>query len=294
VASAPDPFPRPTATIARLAPWLAELSRTLPDLVRSYLPGRGLDPRSRERIILAVTDVNGCRYSAFIHGSWRSFLGGDDIVDYVDDVDGAVIAFARACAEAGRPLDPALVADVVEPGAIGSLRATVAQIELSNLVGNTVDGLVARLTGRRPIEPVAATVEAATVALAAPIALPLLGLAALMRTTVRLAPRMPVVAVPPTTESNLLVPVLAEALTAWLANAAARLVTLSLPLTVVIGVQSGRTGATVRVGRGSVEIANGIAADAWFVVEGHVETLLQHAAGSIVRDLRTVRIRPGS
>ena len=43
-ADARDPFPRRTATPARLAPWLIEVGRTLPGLLRSYLPGRALDP----------------------------------------------------------------------------------------------------------------------------------------------------------------------------------------------------------------------------------------------------------
>src|SRR5437868_14820177 len=97
-----DPFPRRTATPARLAPWLVEVGRTLPGLMRSYLPGQALDARTRERLILAVTEVNGCRYCAWIHGSWQDFLGEAA----VHDAEEALLAYARACAEAGRPLDP--------------------------------------------------------------------------------------------------------------------------------------------------------------------------------------------
>jgi len=35
------------------------------------------------------------------------------------------------------------------------MRATVAQIEVANLVGNTVDGMLARLTRKRPLAPIA-------------------------------------------------------------------------------------------------------------------------------------------
>src|SRR5436309_8792645 len=178
-----DPFPRWTATLARLAPWLFEVGRTFPGLVRSYLPGQTLDPRTRERVILAVTEVNGCRYCAWIHGSWQDFLGENSLVD----ADEALLTYARACAEAGRPLDPAPLADVLPPDVVASVRATVAQIEVSNLVGNTVDGLIARLTRKRPLDPVNAAGEAAVVAAAVPLALPMLAAGAALRTAARLA-----------------------------------------------------------------------------------------------------------
>src|SRR5437899_71828 len=95
-----DPFPRRTATPGLLAPWLVEVVRTLPGLVRSYVPGSPIPPRTRERVILAVTEVNGCRYCAWIHGSWQDFLG--DVA--AADAEGALLAYARACAEGGEPL----------------------------------------------------------------------------------------------------------------------------------------------------------------------------------------------
>src|SRR5581483_1643257 len=45
--------------------------------------------------------------------------------------------------------------DVLPEAALSAVRATVAQIEVSNLVGNTVDGMLARLTRKRPMAPVA-------------------------------------------------------------------------------------------------------------------------------------------
>src|SRR5207247_10417722 len=114
----------------RLAPWLVELVRNVPGLVGSYRPGAALDPRTRERVILAVTDVNGCRYSAWVHGSWQAFLGDGDHGrgNGADgrlgrDDDDAMLDYARACAEAGAPLGAAPLAGVVAPDAIGPLRA---------------------------------------------------------------------------------------------------------------------------------------------------------------------------
>jgi alkylhydroperoxidase family enzyme len=285
-----DPFPRRTATPQALAPWLVELGRTLPSLARSYgLGSTTLDPRTRERVILAVTEVNGCRYCAWIHGEWHQFLG-----DGSAHVDEAVLAYARACAEQGRPLDPHPLRDVLPAQALGSLRATVAQIEVSNLVGNTVDGLLARVTRKRPFAPLAAAREAVTVAAALPLAVPLLAAAGAMRVVNRMTPPLSGVDTPPPGEANLLVHLVAQAVPAYLSNALVRRAILDFPFAVSIGLKAGRTAATVRIGRGGVSVANGIASDALLIVEGDVEPLLRLATGSIVRELAGIRIRPNT
>lgn len=285
-----DPFPRRTAEPAVLLPWLAELGRTAPGLVRSYLPGSPIGARAREQVILAVTEVNGCRYCAWIHGSWADYLGEGQQTDVTD----ALLTYARACAEAGTPLDPAPLASVLPPEALQTIRATVAQIEVANLVGNTVDGLLARLTRKRPLDPPKALTELAAVAIALPIAVPMLGVGALFRTVNRLAPRMPTIEMPEPGEANLLVHLLAQAVPAYLGNAALRFALLSQPLPIRFAVQAGRTAATLTIGRGRVALDNGVAEDALFVVEGDVEPLLQLATGSIVRELATLRVHRGS
>lgn len=272
-----------------LAPWLLELGRTVPGLVQSYVPGvRAIDARMRQRVILAVTDVNGCRYCAWIHGSWRDFLGEGDELDAED----ALLGYARACAAAGRPVDPAPLEHVLTPDAVRAVRATVAQVEVSNLVGNTVDGLLARMQGRRPADPLRAVGELLAVAAAVPLAAPLVAVAGMMRLATRVAPPAPAVRVPPAGDANLLVHLLGHAVPAYLSHALVRLLVLELPVTVTIGVRAGRSGATVRIGRGSVSIENGIARDAVVVVEGDVEPLLRLASGSILRELASVRLRP--
>jgi AhpD family alkylhydroperoxidase len=117
-----DPFPRRTATPGLLAPWLLEIPRRLPGLLASYSRSSVLDPRARERIILAVTEVNGCRYCAWIHGNWSDFLG-DGVTRL--DAEEAVITYARACAEAGQPLDPApLLEKGLPPASVEAIRAS--------------------------------------------------------------------------------------------------------------------------------------------------------------------------
>jgi AhpD family alkylhydroperoxidase len=287
-----DPFPRRTADPVVLAPWLAELARNAGGLVRSYLPGSPVDARTRERVILAVTEVNGCRYCAWIHGSWSDFLG--DRPEGEEDAilaEAALLTYARACADAGRPLDPAPLREFLPDEAVDAVRATVAQIEVSNLVGNTVDGLLARLTRKRPLDPSRAVVEAATVAVALPLAVPLLAAGAAMRAVSRMAPEVPVIEQPPAGEANLLVHLLAQTVPAYLANAGMRFALLRLPVPLAIGVRAGRTSATLRIGRGRVALENGIGPEAVVVLEGDIDPLLQLATGSLVRELTSLRIR---
>ncbi len=283
-----DPFPRRTASVATLAPWLGELARTAGGLVSSYLPGGAIDPRTRERVILAASEVNGSRWCAWVHAPWREYLGEDGLHP---DVREALVAYARARAEAGRPLHPAPLAEVLTPAAVRSVRATVAQIGVSNLVGNTADGLVARLTRARPADPLAALGEIATIAAATPIAAPMLAAAGLMRVATHLAPPTPTVEAPQG-EDDLLVHLLVNAAPGPLANALVRTIVARLPVTVAVAVRAGRSAATVRFGRGRVEVVNGVKADAVIVVEGDIEPLLRAASDALARELGTIGIQP--
>jgi alkylhydroperoxidase family enzyme len=281
-----DPFSRRTATPGRVLPWLVELVRTLPGLADSYAPGRGINARTRERISVVVTEVNGCRYCAWIHGSWQDFLGEGPLPP-----EERVLAYARACAEAGHPLDPSGLEDAVGRDAVAAVRATVAQVELSNLVGNTVDGLLARLTGDRPWRPLDAALEAAAIWTALPAAAPLLATAGIMRLLGRIAPPVPRVDLQDPAEANLLALLISQAAPAFLANAALRTALLGLPATISVAIQAGRTAATVRIGRGKVGVVNGVAADAMVVIEGEVEALLKLATGAFPSDLSGIRLR---
>lgn len=282
-----DPFPRRTASPTGLAPWFVELGRNAVGLAAAYADRQALDPRTREQVILAVTEVNGCRYCAWIHGSWRDFLGAADPIE----AEEAVLAYARASAEAGRPLDPEQLAEVLPPASVRAVRATVAQIEISNLVGNTVDGLIARATRKRPFDLRATVTELATVAAALPLAVPLLALAAGMDAVNRAAPAEVNIDMPAAGEANLLVHVVAETLRPVMANAAVRLALAHLP-SVAIALRAGRTPATVRIGRGRIVLRNGVTPDATLVIEGDVGPLLRLASGALTRSAVSLRVRP--
>lgn len=286
----PDPFERPIATPSRLATWLGELARSLPGLVSAYDVRGPLPARTRERLILAVTEVNGCRYCAWIHGSWRDFLGGADPAGADPaGADDALLAYARASAAAGRPVEPDALRSVLPPDAVRAVRATVARIELANLAGNSIDGLVARMALRRPLQPVATWVELLTVAAAVPLALPAAGLAAALRAVTRAAPAVEVEA-PAGDDANLLAHLLAEAASTVLANAAVRLVIGWVPFTVSLALRDGRSAATVRTGRARVVIENGVAADTIVLLEGEIGPLLRVALGSLFEQPGRLRL----
>lgn len=283
-----DDTPERSATPRHVLPWLVELASTLPSLVRSYAPGAPVNARTREQIMLAVTDVNGARYCARVHGAWREFLGPGAH----DDAEQAMLDYARACAAAGEPLPVDDLVPLLPPAALRSVRATVARIELANLVENTADELFERLTGRRPLEPLSFVRDAVTVASALPLAASMFATAAAMRMATRVAPPIPDVELPDASDANLLVHLLATVAPAYLSHALVRLALVGFPRSIAVGVRSGRSAATVRIGRGALTIQNGLSSDTVLVVEGDVESLLQTATGSIVREFGSIRIRP--
>jgi hypothetical protein len=247
-----------------VTPWTSVLA-AVPDVVASYLPGSVLDARLRE-LALATTadrlDATACRT---LHRPWADFVGVPD-----DELAAAaVVDFARRSADAGevvdrRDLEAALSAD--ESRAVASL------------VGFAL--AIAR-AGRGPVGST----------LMAPLAAPMAAAATVLTIVNRLAPRLPADRAHDDQE-NLLTVLLGHAIRAWLANAGVRLVVLRLPVTLVIGVRAGRTSSTVRVGRGRVDVEDGIAPDAVVVVDGEIEPLLRQASGRLARQLGGIRIRP--
>jgi len=228
----------------QLVPWLSELGRSLGGLAAAYAPvGRAIDARSRERIVLAVTEVNGCRYTAWIHGAWSEFLGDADTDEALD----ALLDYARASALAGVPITTDGLDATLPPDVVRAVRATVAVAEVSNLVGTTADGLGERLTGSRPLEPLGTARDLVLVASALPFAVPAFAAAGVMRLATLVSPPMPPIEQPDEAGANLVVALLAEAVPAYLGNAVVRALLLALPRPLVVGVRAEGSTATMRI-----------------------------------------------
>jgi hypothetical protein len=238
-------------------------------------------------LILAVADVNGCRYTAWVHGAWRDFLGEQQ----PDELLPALLDYARESAIAGHPVHPSALSGLLPPEAVAAVRATVAVAELETLVGNTAEGLGERLLGERPLPPFVALREALVVAVSLPLAVPVAALAAGMRLAERLSPPLPEFVRPPEGEANLVVHMLAEAVPAYLSNALVRAAVLAFRRPLVLGVRAEGVEATVRIGRDEIVLGNGLDPDAVVILDGGVEVLLDAAARAISRDLTSLSFR---
>jgi AhpD family alkylhydroperoxidase len=273
-----DPFTRRTATPATLLPWIGRIARDLPAQMGLYARRPAIDRSLRERIMMAVTDVNGCRYCSWIHGGWSELVAKGP--EARDDI---ALAYAREAAETGS-LPPstearAALEEVFSADEVRAIDAAVANIEVANLAGNTVDGLIARLTGARPRDPGAMLEEAAVVAAAAPIGLPLLALGTLFREAARRMPAVEIVT-PDPGEANILVMMGAELLKKYRdvpfvrALAAGR-----LPF--ALGLRSVAMEATIRLSESHIALENGIADDVALIIEGEPDALLAVATGEV-------------
>lgn len=138
----------------------AALAAEGPKLAQVYLL-RGVAPRLRERVWLAVSGVNHCRYCLFVHGAWARQAGvGDREVEVLEhgrpdpdaQSDEAAVTFMQAWAERdfrGAPVEVAAwFEDVFPPPMRDKLGAIARLANFSNRTGNTFDALLSRAGGR--------------------------------------------------------------------------------------------------------------------------------------------------
>ncbi len=242
-----------------------------PGVVEAHVPGAGgIDPRTRERILVAVADRRHDPLAAWVHRTWLSFLGPGS-VDEGDPVTEPLVAYAASSIDAGAPLDPTTLLVVYQPAVVRSLRASIARAELQSGLG---------VLGRPTLLPEAAV-------------------AVLMRSAQAIVPRVPTAEVVDD-EANLVVHLLAGSLPVLLGNTVLRALLLWNPVPVAIGVRP--TGddddavgaaATLRIGQGRVEIVSGLRPDALVVIDGGLEALLRYATGDVVRQARASETRRG-
>jgi len=113
-----------------------------------------------ERIMLAVTQVNGCRYCDFGHARMALQVGVTQAeidalrqgnLEALPEEEGVALLFAQHYAESQGQPDPAAWQRVVETyGAdrAQDILAYIRMITIGNLYGNTFDALLSRLRGR--------------------------------------------------------------------------------------------------------------------------------------------------
>ena len=116
----------------------------------------------RERLMLAVTAVNGCRYCSYFHSRQalksgisseeiRQLLAGD-VVNCPQD-EAVAVAYAQHWAESNAHPEPEAVERLQQtygPGKAESVHLILRMIRMANLLGNSWDYLIYRISfGRR-------------------------------------------------------------------------------------------------------------------------------------------------
>jgi AhpD family alkylhydroperoxidase len=121
-----------------------------------------ISPAFRERLMLAVTAVNGCRYCSYFHSRQalksgisteeiRELLAGD-VANCPQD-EAVAVAYAQHWAESNAHPEPEAVERLQQtygPGKAESVHLILRMIRMANLLGNSWDYLIYRISfGRR-------------------------------------------------------------------------------------------------------------------------------------------------
>ena len=156
-------FDKRIYSIASFRQALDDIFAHLPDLRAATRSGR-VSRAFAERIMLAVTQVNGCRYCRYAHAR-AALAAGVTEAEIGHLLEGALgklpaeevvaLTFAQHYAETGGRPDPAAwqrLVDVYGPDTARDIVAYIRMITMGNLLGNTFDALLYRLT-LRPTAP---------------------------------------------------------------------------------------------------------------------------------------------
>lgn len=155
----------------RLYPSLGDFAADLrattgrPRQMRAVMRGANLDPAFRERLMLAVTAVNGCRYCSYYHARQALVVGitpeeaealAAGVLDACPPEQAPAVLYAQHWAENdGRP-DPAARARIVElygSETTEAIELVLHTIRMGNMAGNTFDYVLYRLSfGRWDID----------------------------------------------------------------------------------------------------------------------------------------------
>ena len=127
------------------------------DLLRSTMRG-GLDAAFRERLMLVVTGVNGCRYCSYAHARQALSEGisaeeiemlGETAFHGSPSEEVPALLYAQHWAEADGDADPAVRTSVVDhygEEMVERIEIVLRMIRVGNLMGNTFDYLLHRLS----------------------------------------------------------------------------------------------------------------------------------------------------
>jgi AhpD family alkylhydroperoxidase len=149
-------YRRPSELARDLCALLRDRSR-----IRALRTGALIDRAFQERLMLAVTEVNGCRYCAYAHarmalaaGVTRAdvdALSGGDLAGSPPDQVSALL-YAQHWAETGARPDPETRRHILQTygqATTEAIELSMRMIRVGNLAGNTWDHLMYRLSRGR-------------------------------------------------------------------------------------------------------------------------------------------------
>jgi len=126
--------------------------------IRAVMKGATLDPAFRERLMLAVTEVNGCRYCQRAHArlALTAGLSESDVAELATGSLGGsppeqvpALLYAQHWTETGGQPDPEArrrILEVYGPAQTEAIETALRVIRVGNLAGNTWDGLLYRVS----------------------------------------------------------------------------------------------------------------------------------------------------
>lgn len=152
-------FPKRIFTYRTFVQGIDALLANIPDIKQAVRSGRISKPFS-ERIMLAVTQVNGCRYCHWGHSAAAlktgvtqnqidAIVGGD--LGTLPEEEVPALLFAQHYAESAGDFDEVAWERIVEIYGDDSARDILAYIKMitfGNLWGNTFDALLSRFFGK--------------------------------------------------------------------------------------------------------------------------------------------------
>ncbi len=128
--------------------------------MKNVMKSKKITPQLIEKIMLAVTAVNGCRYCSYFHATMaiRSGLVSQDVIEMLQGDIGActeeeayICAFAQHWAESKETPSREMLLSLVKRFGIDTAKDIIAPIQMitmGNLFGNTIDSFLARLQRR--------------------------------------------------------------------------------------------------------------------------------------------------
>jgi AhpD family alkylhydroperoxidase len=126
--------------------------------IKSLMRDGSISNTFRERIMLAVTEVNGCRYCQFAHAKMalEAGLSEEEIKSLsagsfqnCPDEEVPALLYAQHWAEENGKPDPEVrrkVVDIYSEETVESIELAMSMIRMGNLLGNTWDYILFRLS----------------------------------------------------------------------------------------------------------------------------------------------------